>query len=110
MAALKTLHLITVDELGQLVGLISSNTLTDTRAKSIVVREAGRLKATQYSQFLEQRVMDRREAVSVRADSLEALHRMNATESLKKVAPAVDRSRSLCLKNQLMRLLEKGQP
>jgi hypothetical protein len=105
VADLKNLHLIGAEELGQLVRLISSNTLTETRAKGIVVREAGRLTATQHSQFLEQRVMDPKEAVIVKADSLESLHQMNAIELLRKVAPAIDRSGSLRLKNQLRRLL-----
>jgi hypothetical protein len=107
VADLKNLHAIAAEELGQLVQLTTAGRLTDARAKGIIVREAGRLKAAGHSSFLEQRVTDPSETVGVKADALEALYQMNAMDSLRRVAPAVDRSGSLRLKNQLRLLLER---
>jgi hypothetical protein len=104
VADLKHLGLIERAELAQLVDLLSSNQLTEPRARGIVVRQISRLQAREYTALLESLVRSSTESVSVKVDAVDALDSIGATASLLALVPTLEADASLRLRGRVTRI------
>jgi hypothetical protein len=104
VADLKHLNLIERAELAQLVDMLSSNQLTEPRARGIVVRQIARLQAREYTGLLESLVRSSTENVSVKVDAIDTLDSIGATASLRALVPALEAEPSLRLRGRVTRI------
>jgi hypothetical protein len=103
---LERLHLLGGADVTWLAGLLSRGQLADPSARGIAVQQIGRFRAREFTGLLENVVRDNHESVSVRANAFRTLEQLGATESLRALAPVVERSPALHYKTHARERLE----
>lgn len=102
VAALKQRHLLAVADAVELQKKLESRTVTDPRARRLIIGQLGRLQIKSSIPLLERIARDPAEPPMLRTSAIEALTEMKATASLKAIGADVEKQRAIGPKRTLI--------
>ena len=102
VADLTRLQMLDKSDVADIGKLLAANKIADPRAKSLVVDSIAATGSREFIPVLESLAINKSEPTLTRGAALTALHRLNATDSLKKVAPSIVSEQSPALMRKLL--------
>jgi len=94
--------LLDKNDVAELARLLESRRIVDPRAKVLVIDGIGATNSQDFAPLLESLATNRSEPTPARGAAITALHKLNATESLKKIGPSITNERSPALIRKLL--------